>query len=129
MHPDIAPPFGKRSAFQSLQLAPLQPDRAGLGDGNAAAVGGMRAALYLAPRRNQKGVGVFLPLEGLQVALSGLVGIVGDPSCLNLVAGLPGALADRGHDTLSPCPDFRRESPAVASGKRRQKGLRCVLHR
>ena len=76
----------QRRALQLLELAFFDPELGRLGDGDAGVLRGVHAALHLALRRDQPGVGLLLRVEGLDVALAFLVEVVGDPGGLLALA-------------------------------------------
>src|SRR5438105_4431119 len=87
----------ERGTLQPLQVASLQPQIGCLGDRDAGALRAMDAPFYIAPGIDEPGIGVLLPLEGLEMALAVLVEVVGHPCGFRLTAGFPGPFAYRRH--------------------------------
>src|SRR5229473_1456843 len=84
-------------ALQFFEFASSHPELSCLADHYAGAVRVVDASFHLASSVDQPCIGVLLPLEGLEVALPGLIQVIGDPGGFGLVAGFPGALAYRRH--------------------------------
>ena len=78
----MLPIGGDRRALQPGGIAAFQPQLGGLGDGDALAVGGMRAGADGDPDDGVMGVGIALLGEGLDVAVAVLVDVVDDPRLL-----------------------------------------------
>src|SRR5262249_44936074 len=84
-----------RRLLQVRLLAGFEPQRGGLGDGDALAVGGVGASTDGDPDDGGMGIGVTLAGERLDMALAVLVDVIDDPRLLRLPArAFPGSLAD-----------------------------------
>src|SRR5947209_7967859 len=88
-------------ALQLLDMALLDPQRRGLGNGDAGILRCVHTTGYLMPGLNEKGIGFLLRFAGLDVSFAFLIKIIGNPGRLRVPTRFPRALAYGRHRNRS----------------------------